>query len=62
MFPGQTTTGISRRDFVKNTAAVAAFAAAGLGPLRTAEKAEACKMIGVQAGSVSFAGEGVGTV
>jgi hypothetical protein len=41
-----------RRDFVKNSAAVAAFTAAGLAPLRGAEKAEARKMIGVQECSV----------
>ncbi len=54
--------GISRRDFVKNTAAVAAFAAAGLGPLCGTERAETRKMIGVQVGSVSFVDEGVGKV
>ncbi len=55
-------TGISRRDFVKNTAAVAAFAAAGLAPLRGAENAEMRKTIGVQVGAVSFVDEGVGKV
>jgi len=53
---------ISRQDFVKNIAAVGAFVAAGLAPLRAAEKAEARKMIGVQVGSVSLVDEGVGTV
>jgi hypothetical protein len=62
MKTSQTTTGISRRDFVKNSAALAAFAAAGLAPLRAAEKPEARKMIGVQVGSVSFVDEGVGSV
>ena len=52
--------GISRREFVQNTAAVAAFAAAGLGPLRAAEKAEARKMIGVQVGAVSVVDESFG--
>src|SRR5512141_731604 len=58
MKTSQTTTGISRRDFVKNTAAVTAFAAAGLAPLRAAEKPEARKMIGVQVGAISFVDEG----
>ena len=44
--------GISRRDFVKNTAAVGAFAAAGLAALRAAEKPKARKMMGVQVGSL----------
>jgi hypothetical protein len=44
--------GVSRRDFVKNTAAVAAFAAAGLAPLRAAEKPGARKMISAQVGAV----------
>jgi hypothetical protein len=51
--------GISRRDLVKDTAAVAAVAAAGLVPLRAGEKAEARKMFGVQVGAVSFVDEGV---
>jgi hypothetical protein len=55
-------TGISRRDFVKNSAALAAVAAAGLAPLRAAEQTEARKMIGVQVGSVSFVDEGIGKV
>ena len=55
-------TGISRRDFVKNSAALAALAAAGLGPLRAAEQPGARKMIGIQVGSVSFVDEGVGKV
>ena len=54
--------GISRRDFVKNSAALAAVAAAGLAPLRGAEQTEARKMIGVQVGSVSFVDEGAGKV
>ena len=54
--------GISRRDFVKNSAALAAVAAAGLGPLGAAEPPEARKMIGIQVGSVSFVDEGVGKV
>ena len=54
--------GISRRDFVKNSAALAAVAAAGLAPLRAAEKPQASRMIGVQVGSVSFVDEGVGKV
>jgi hypothetical protein len=55
-------TGISRRDFVKNSAALAALAAAGLGPLTAAEPPGARKMIGIQVGSVSFVDEGVGKV
>jgi len=62
MKTSQTTTAISRRDFVKSGATLAAFAAAGLGSLRAAEKAEARKMIGAQVGSVSFVDEGVGKV
>jgi hypothetical protein len=53
---------ISRREFVKNNAALAAFAAARLASLRGAEKAETRKMVGVQVGSVSFVDEGVGKV
>jgi hypothetical protein len=54
--------GISRRQFVKNSTVLAAAAAAGLAPLRAAEKPENPKMIGVQVGSVSFVDEGVGKV
>jgi hypothetical protein len=39
--------GIPRREFLKNSAALAAFAAAGLAPLRAAEKPGTRKMIGV---------------
>jgi hypothetical protein len=53
---------MSRRDFVKNSAALAAVVTAGLGPLRAAELPEARKMIGIQVGSVSFVDEGVGKV
>ena len=56
------TTSISRRDFVKHSAALAAVAAAGLAPLRAAEQTGARKMIGVQVGSVSFVDEGVDKV
>ena len=52
--------GISRRDFVKNSAAVAAFAVARLGPLSAPEKPKTRKMIGVQMGAVLFVDEGVG--
>jgi len=54
--------GISRRDFVKNSAALAAIAASGLAPLRAAEQTGTRKMIGIQVGSVSFVDEGVGKV
>ena len=59
MKTSQTTPGISRRDFVKNSATLAAFAAAGLAPLRAAEKPETRRMIGIQVGAVSFVDEGV---
>jgi hypothetical protein len=62
MRTNSTTPGISRRDFVKNSAALAAVAAAGLGPLRAAEPPAPRKMIGVQVGSVSFVDEGFGKV
>src|ERR1039457_5554958 len=54
--------GISRRDFVKNSVALAALAAADLAPLGAAEPPQAHKMIGIQVGSVSFVDEGVGKV
>jgi hypothetical protein len=53
---------ISRREFVKNTAALTALAAAGLDPLRASESPDADKMIGMQVGAVSFVDEGVGPV
>ncbi len=53
---------MSRREFVKNSAGLAAVAATGLAPLRAAEQAEKSKMIGIQVGSVSFVDEGVGKV
>ena len=52
--------GISRRDFVKNPAAVAAFAATGLGTLDGDGKPERRKMIGVQVGAASFLDENCG--
>ncbi len=53
---------ISRRDFVKNTAALTTLAVTGLGPLRASESPEPDKMIGMQVGAVSFVDEGVGPV
>ena len=53
---------MSRRDFVKNSAALAVLATADLDPLCAAEPPEARKMIGIQVGSVSFVDEGVGKV
>lgn len=52
----------SRRDFLKNSTALAAFAAAGplagFSPLRAAEHPGASKMNGIQVGAVSFVDEG----
>jgi hypothetical protein len=53
---------ISRRQFVKNSTVLAAAAAAGLSPLRAAEKPDNPKTIGIQVGSVSFVDERVGKV
>jgi hypothetical protein len=44
---------------MKNSAALAAVAAAGLAPLRAAEQPATRKMIGIQVGAVSFVDEGV---
>ena len=52
---------ISRRDFVKTSAAIAAVAAA-VAPLPGVVKPKADKMMGIQVGSVSFVDEGVGQV
>jgi hypothetical protein len=56
------TSSISRRDFVKGSAALAAAAAASLNPLRAAEKPDHGKVVGFQVGSVSFVDEGIGKV
>jgi hypothetical protein len=56
------TAGISRREFVKSSAALAAVAATGMAPLHAAEQTGTRKMIGIQVGSVSFVDEGVGKV
>ena len=62
----KTTRPIARREFIQTTARVVAAAAAGpalLSPLaRAAEKSVPTKMIGLQAGSVSFTDEGVDQV
>ena len=61
-----TTAGVSRRKFLENTTALAAFAAAGpvagLASLHAAQPPAPSKMIGIQVGSVSFVDEGVGKV
>jgi hypothetical protein len=53
---------ISRREFVKHSAALAAVAAGGLPSLGAPETPKPNKMIGIQVGSVSFVDEGVGKV
>jgi len=61
-----TTAGVSRRKFLENTTALAAFAAAGpvagLASLHAAQPPAPSKMIGIQAGCVSFVDKGVGKV
>lgn len=54
--------GLSRRDFVKHTSALAALTATGLAPLSAAEPQPPRKQIGLQVGAVSFVDEGVGKV
>jgi hypothetical protein len=62
------TPGISRREFLKNNAALAALTAtgpaAGLASLHASEleQPELRKLTGIQVGSVSFVDEGVGQV
>jgi hypothetical protein len=53
---------ISRREFVKSSAALAAVAATGLEGLPAADTPGPGKMIAIQVGSVSFVDEGVGKV
>ena len=57
---------VSRREFLKNTAAVAAVAASvplpGLSPVLAGEVASDSKTIGIQAGAASFVDEGTGRV
>ena len=62
MKPNLHAIGISRRDFVKSSAALTTLAAAGLNPLRAAEQPRVHKIIGIQVGSMSFVDEGVGKV
>jgi hypothetical protein len=56
----------SRRDFLKNSASLAALAAAGplagLSPFPGKEKADSGKMNGIQIGAISFVDEGVDEV
>ncbi len=57
---------LSRREFLKNSAALAAVTAAGelsgIAPLRAAEAPAPRKTVGIQVGSVSFVDEGLGQV
>jgi hypothetical protein len=61
-----TTAGVSRREFLEDTAALAAFTAAGpvtgLALLEAAQPPTRSQMIGIQVGSVSFVDEGIGKV
>ena len=57
---------VSRREFLKNTAAVAAIATGvpitGIAPVLAVESASDSKTIGIQVGAVSFVDEGTGRV
>ena len=52
---------LNRRDFIKTTSAAAAVVALAPGPLRAEDSAPG-KMIGIQAGAVSFVDEGTDQV